>query len=240
MVQPLLPGSPAPARSKTPFHPPRPCVQHVAVVERHLPPLSMYIAAAVNVFRALAPAVRLCMTSKKKIPMPRANGKSGQYRQDRPHPHAGLHADHARPGNGRAMPGMLGHNIERRRRAEVRLSPGALGDRGSGTGINAAPCFRPRPAAAEIARLTSARSSARPKFPCRSRHDLPWFQLSGTFPHAGGPRSTRSQKRTIRPDVPVRSRAPGLRRAWKSPRTSPASSIMPGARFNPTPGPEAR
>ncbi len=95
-----------PLGSKTPVHP----NDHVNMSQSSNDsfPSAMNIAAAVNVKQRLIPAVKALRRCD------RCEGRAVEgHRQDRPHPHAGCHATHARAG----MVGLCGH-ARRRSRAD--------------------------------------------------------------------------------------------------------------------------
>ena len=109
--------------SKTPVHP----NDHVNMSQSSNDsfPSAMYIAAGVGVTQRLIPAVaRAARRDRGK------GRRMAGHRQDRPHPHAGCDADHARAG----MVGLCGHAGGRSgadgRRHEGRLSAGARRHRG--------------------------------------------------------------------------------------------------------------
>jgi fumarate hydratase class II len=91
----------------------------------------------------------LCRRCRRCTTRSRQGQGVGRHRQDRPHPHAGRDADHARPG----MVGLCRHAGRRSRALEDALKGVyrlALGGTAVGTGINRAPGFA-EAAAAEIA-----------------------------------------------------------------------------------------
>ena len=150
----------------------------------------------------------------------------GRHRQDRPHPHAGRDAAHARPGMVR-----LCRHAGRRSRAARRRAEGvyrlALGGTAVGTGINAAPGFA-EAAAAEIAKLTGLPFVTAPnKFTVQGAHDA-LVQLSGTL------RTLAVSLYKIANDIRLMSCGPRAGFAELIiPENEPGSSIMPG-KVNPT------
>ncbi len=134
-----------PLGSKTPVHP----NDHVNMSQSSNDtfPSAMYIAAATGVTGAAAAG------GDGAARRDRGEGRAvAGHRQDRPHPPAGRHAAHARPG----MVGLCRRCSPTISSASTQALPGvyrlALGGTAVGTGINAAPGFA-EAAAAEIAQL---------------------------------------------------------------------------------------
>ena len=173
-----------PLGSKKPVHP----NDHVNMSQSSNDnfPSAMYVAAAVEVTGRLMPAVKAlhdAIDAKAKA--------VGRHRQDRPHPHAGCDADHARPG----MVGLCRHAGRRSRAhracAEARLPAWRWAARRSAPASMRRPGFA-EAAAAEIAKLTDLPFVSAPnKFTVQGSHDA-LVQLSGHAAARSPSRSTRS------------------------------------------------
>jgi fumarate hydratase class II len=208
-----------PLASKTPVHP----NDHVNMSQSSNDsfPSAMYIAAAVNVSRRLAPAV----TALHDAIVAKAAAWDGIVKIGRTHMQDATPITLGQEWSGYA--GMLADDLERIEDSLKGVYRLALGGTAVGTGINAAPGFA-EAVAAEIAGLTDLPFVTAPnKFAVQGAHDA-LVQLSGTF------RTLAVSLYKIGNDIRLMSCGPRAGFAELIiPENEPGSSIMPG-KVNPT------
>ena len=208
-----------PLGSKTPVHP----NDHVNMAQSSNDsfPSAMYIAAAVNVKRRLAPAVKALEDAISE----KAEAWKNIVKIGRTHMQDATPLTLGQEWSGYA--GMLADDLERVEFALTGVYRLALGGTAVGTGLNSAPGFS-EAAAAEIADLTGLPFvSASNKFTVQGAHDA-LVQLSGTL------RTLAVSLYKIANDIRLMSCGPRAGFAELTiPSNEPGSSIMPG-KVNPT------
>jgi fumarate hydratase, class II len=208
-----------PLGSKTPVHP----NDHVNMSQSSNDsfPSAMNIAAAVNVKQRLIPAVKALHDAIAA----KAEEWKDIVKIGRTHMQDATPLTLGQEWSGYA--GMLADDLERIEDALKGVYRLALGGTAVGTGINSAPGFA-EAAAAEIAKLTACRSSARrTNSPCRARTTL-WCSFPARL------RTLAVSLYKIANDIRLMSCGPRAGFAeLMIPENEPGSSIMPG-KVNPT------
>jgi fumarate hydratase, class II len=205
--------------SKTPVHP----NDHVNMSQSSNDtfPSAMYIAAAVNVTRKLAPAVTALLDAIAA----KADEWDGIVKIGRTHMQDATPLTLGQEWSGYA--GLLSDNLERITDSLKGVYRLAIGGTAVGTGINAAPGFAAAAAAAIAALTRLPFVSAENKFAVQGSHDA-LVQLSGTL------RTLATSLYKIGNDIRLMSCGPRAGFAeLHIPENEPGSSIMPG-KVNPT------